>query len=194
MSDKSLLLDLDDPRAARVAEVIANSTCKRILYALADGEMSESEIAGKLSLPLNTVGYNVKKLMEAELIEQTGGILWSVKGKRGRRYKVSGKRIILSPKQRLKGIVPAILAVLGFAGIVGLWEKSSVQSSAPVMAYQGLEQGVEAGIGAGLEVGDALPYAYAIGIGEPWIWILLGAVIFASVFLAWNRLMKGGGT
>lgn len=41
MADKNaLMIDLDDERAEKIAEVITNKTCKKILSALAEKEMS----------------------------------------------------------------------------------------------------------------------------------------------------------
>ena len=103
MTEKQLMIDLDDPRAGRIAEVLGSKTCKQILGILAEKELSESEISSELKLPLNTIDYNVKKLVESGLIEETKGFLWSSKGKRVLRYKIARKRIVISPKTSFKG-------------------------------------------------------------------------------------------
>jgi DNA-binding transcriptional ArsR family regulator len=59
MTKNSVLIDLDDPRAAKIAEVMTNDTCKKILGLLAEGELSVGEISDKLGIPLNTASYNV---------------------------------------------------------------------------------------------------------------------------------------
>ena len=179
MAEKSLMIDLDDPRAAKVAEVISNPTCKKILYVLADREMSESEIASTINAPLNTVGYNVKKLVESGLVEKTSGVLWSVKGKRIVRYKVSGKRIVISPKQRVRGVIPAIIAALGVAGVaqwMSFAEKSVISETAPL--YAASERAVDV----------AMPLqsaAESTGFG-PAIWVIIGAIVFAVVLAIAN--------
>jgi len=61
------MIDLDDVRSERIAEVLSNKTSKKVLQALAEGEKSASDIAGVLNLPLNTVTYNLKKLTEVDL-------------------------------------------------------------------------------------------------------------------------------
>jgi len=108
---KEINVDIDDPRAGKIAEVLRNKTCKKILGVLAEEELTESEIAERLNMPLNTVGYNVKKLREAGLIEPVKGFLWSVKGKRVYRYRPANKKIVISPKVNIAKIVA------GFAGI-----------------------------------------------------------------------------
>ena len=80
MNDKYLNIDLNDPRAGAIAEVMANNTCKKILEALAEKEMSVTEISQSLNMPLNTIDYNIKKLLSAGLIIPTKEFFWSVKG------------------------------------------------------------------------------------------------------------------
>jgi len=74
MSDKYLNIDLNDSRSSAIAEVMSNKTCKKIIELLAEKEMSESDIASSLGLPLNTVGYNIGKLLKAGLIEKNSNI------------------------------------------------------------------------------------------------------------------------
>ena len=98
------MLDLNDPRAGEIAEAMANKTAKKVLALLAEKEMSGSEIASSLKIPLNTVGYNLKKLVSAGLVEKTKKIFWSSRGKKMEIYKLANKRIIISPKTIAKGI------------------------------------------------------------------------------------------
>jgi DNA-binding transcriptional ArsR family regulator len=116
MVEKSITIDLDDPRSDAVAEAITNKTCKKILSMLADEEMSASDLAKELGLPLNTVGYNLEKLVRAGLIERSSSFFWSSKGKKIERYRVSNKRIVISPKIMVRGVLPTII----IAGILAL--------------------------------------------------------------------------
>ena len=90
---------------------MSNKTCKKILGVLAEKEMSESEIASELGIALNTVGYNIKKLVSAGLIEKVGGFLWSVRGKRIHKYKLSNKKIVISPKVTMRAVVPIVVVL-----------------------------------------------------------------------------------
>jgi hypothetical protein len=58
----TIQLDLDDPRAEKIAEIISSASAKKILGELANSEeaLSESEVAEKLGMPLNTIGYNIR--------------------------------------------------------------------------------------------------------------------------------------
>ena len=81
--NKYLLISLGDEKAKKLSEVLGNSTCNKILEFLADkSEVSEKDISTALKMPLNTVEYNLKKLLTAELIEKSQKFFWSTKGKK----------------------------------------------------------------------------------------------------------------
>ena len=109
MADKYINVDLDDPRTSNIGEVISNPSCKKILGLLAEKEMSESDIAQTLKIPLNTVGYNIKKLIDSGLIEKSKNYFWSVKGKRISTYRVSNKKIVISPKSGIRTPLPPMV-------------------------------------------------------------------------------------
>ena len=115
-NDKSIQISLGDEKAKDVAEVLGNKTCNKILDYLVENEGTVSEISDKLNIPLNTVDYNIKKLVKAGLIESSSHF-WSVKGKKMPAYKISNKKIIISPKSSLN---KAFLWVLGITGLVAL--------------------------------------------------------------------------
>lgn len=124
MVKHSVMIDLDDPRAEKLAEVMTNPTSKKILGAMAEKEeMSISEIASALGIPVNTAQYNVEKLLAAGLIEEGGKFLWSVKGKRIMKYKISNKKIVISPTTKMKGIVPAVLVTGIVAAGIWIWSR-----------------------------------------------------------------------
>src|SRR3989338_6761074 len=136
MSDKYLMLDMDDEKTNQIAEIMSNKTCKAILLLLAEKEMSEGDIAGALKMPLNTVGYNVKKLTESGLIEKSKAFFWSAKGRKIPTYKISNKKIVISPKPGFKGIVPAILiSGLAALGIRYYYAANAAQKSLQTQDY-----------------------------------------------------------
>lgn len=124
VNDKFILMGLDDEISKHIAEVLKNPTCKKILNLLGDvKEASEKDIADGLNIPINTVEYNINKLIKSGLVEKTKNFFWSVKGKKIPTYKLARKHIIISPNKKpdlnyLKTILPiiliaAILVVLG---------------------------------------------------------------------------------
>ena len=63
-----MLVSLDEDKARRLAQVISNPTCTKILNYLAGKDATESDIAKELKLPLSTVHYNLQQLSQAKLV------------------------------------------------------------------------------------------------------------------------------
>lgn len=128
MAKNYLLVSLEDEKSKNLAEVMQSRSCKKILELLSTEELTESDISIKLKMPLNTVGYNIKKLVSAGLIEKAKIHFWSVKGKKIPVYKLSNKYIIISPKDRSFGRIKSTIATLVFsglgAGLIYVYEKS----------------------------------------------------------------------
>jgi len=124
--NKFILLGLGDENSKEVAEVLGNKTCKKLLDFLGDvKEASEKDIADGLGMKLNTVEYNLKKLIKAGFIEKSKNFFWSVKGKKIRLYKLAKKHIIIGTKKPnlnyLKSILPAILVAIMAIALVGIF-------------------------------------------------------------------------
>ncbi len=119
MAEKFIMLNLDDEKIARVSEVLGSKVCKKILEVLVEENLSESDLAKKLNMPLNTVEYNLKKLIEVGLVEKTKEFFWSKKGKRIPIYKTARKSIIIQPKSKtLKSIITTgIVSIIIALGI-----------------------------------------------------------------------------
>jgi inhibitor of cysteine peptidase len=115
---KFILMNLDDERLKKVAEILKSDTCKKILDYLAENkEKSEEDIAKDLGMPLNTAEYNLNKLVESGLVEKSKNFFWSKKGKKINLYKPANRHIVISPRKRpdmnlLKTIVPVIIVAL----------------------------------------------------------------------------------
>ncbi len=123
--DKFILMNMDDERAKKVAEVIGNATCKKMIDYLAETkEASEKDISDALNIPINTIEYNLKKLINAGLVEKTKNFFWSVKGKRIEMFKLAKKHIVISPKSKrpdmnlLKTLVPVVLIALALVALI----------------------------------------------------------------------------
>jgi len=121
---KFILMNIDDKRSKKIAEVMGNATCKKIIdYLTYNSEKSEEDIAKSLGIKLNTTEYNLKKLLESGLVEKTKNFFWSKKGKKIPLYKLAKKHIVISPSRfkpdftALKSILPVVF-VSGIGGIV----------------------------------------------------------------------------
>lgn len=194
------MFEMDDEKIKVLADVISNKTSKAILEHLADKEASETEISNALKLPANTVNYNIKKLLEAGLIEKTKTYFWSVKGKKIPYYKVANKKIIISPKSssNTKTLLSALLATGIGALLIRLYTSnvysSSIQKTAD-MAVRSADSGVVSSGGA--EILDKVAPSIMPDAGsnvvnsvsqmpEIWIWFLLGGVFALIIFMILN--------
>src|SRR3990167_3747797 len=124
MNKKYLLLSLEDSRVKIIAEILGNKTSNKMIDFLSEvKEASGKDIADELKIPLNTVGYNLKKMIQAGIVEETKNFFWSAKGKKIKMYRFANKSILISPKQKkisseAKQILPvALLSGLAAAAV-----------------------------------------------------------------------------
>ncbi len=136
--DKFILMGLDDSRSKDIAEVLGNKTCKKIIEHLAEiKEASEKDISDALGIPINTVEYNLNKLVKTGLVEKAKNFFWSRKGKKIEMYKLAKKHIVISPKPKrvdmkeLRTILPLILiaAALIIIGLLMIPKTNIISSS-----------------------------------------------------------------
>ena|SRR3989344_377276 len=185
MAKSSIMIDLDDPRTSKIADVISNKTTKKILSLLAEQELSETELSKSLEIPLNTIEYNINKLEETGLIEKAQGFFWSPKGRKVYKYKVSNKKIVISPRTITKGIIPTIIITTFLAFLIkvllgssqALVSQKDFQETAPIVAV-GAAESMKA-----VEPSNIIPSAT---ISNSWAWFLLGAFLALAIFLTWN--------
>ena len=70
-NEKFIMVSMDDPISKKLAEVLGNDSCKKIINYLAEkNEASAKDISDALNMPLNTVDYNLKKLLESGFVEK----------------------------------------------------------------------------------------------------------------------------
>ena len=112
MNNNFVLVSLDEKKGKKIVEAINNETSKKILDALAKKEHTESELSKSLNIPISTIHYNIKQLMEANLVI-VDEFHYSSKGKEVNHYKLANKYIIIAPKvdddkfmEALKKILP----------------------------------------------------------------------------------------
>lgn len=192
-----MMFDINDSRAALIAEVLGNKTCTKILSLLSEKEMSEGDLTKELKLPSNTVHYNVQKLVSAGFLEASTKFFWSTKGKRIVMYKISNKKVIISPKTSFKGILPALLGTGVVAFLVKIFASGSSKvsdvvasgdySSAKLAAAPSMTgEGYNAIAQYAPTAQDAVVQTVgATGIGA-WSWFLLGAWVALLIFVIFN--------
>ncbi len=127
-NDKFILTSLDDANSKEIAEILGNKTCRKMMDYLAEtNEASQNDIAQAVMVPLNTIDYNLKKLIKAGFVEKTKTFFWSVKGKKIPTYKLAKKHIIISPRDKkpslnlLRSILPIFLGIVLIAAIAAIY-------------------------------------------------------------------------
>lgn len=125
-----VMISINDLKSKVIAEVLGNKTCKKIMFFLSENnEASEKDLSDNLHTPLNTIEYNIKKLVNSGFVEKKKDFFWSKKGKKIAMYKLSNKSIVISSKrstsEKLKSILPSIILSLAGAFVIGVYEKIS---------------------------------------------------------------------
>ncbi len=202
--EKFIMVSLKEDKTKNIADVINNKTCKKMLDLLAETgkkELSQEDISKELSLPLNTIGYNVKKLVEAGLITESKNFFWSRKGKKIKMYKLSNKFIIIAPRKKSTNVLKALIPTVIISGVAGFLIKICykanyfVQKSAE--AVGGIEErAVETAVDFGEPIAvesvtkSAPGLVSIVGSSDVWLFFLLGALFGLAVFLIlnWRKL------
>ena len=198
MAKNFLLLSLEDSQAKKVANIVSNDSCRKILDYLSEREATESELAAKLNIPISTVHYNLQQLMDAKLIESEE-FHYSPKGREVNHYKLANKYIIITPKkvtgitQKLKSILPVGLIALGAAGIIQLVSKylGSTPPAQPEMIQIAaksapLEAAFDEAAAAMMPAAEVTPVIWQ----NIALWFLLGAAFALLLYVAISAIIR----
>ena len=191
--DKFIMMNMDDERSKKVAEILGNKTCKKILDYLSEkDEASEKDISDALNIPINTAEYNLKKLMQAGLVEKTKNFFWSAKGKKIPTYKLARKHIVISPSgksniySKLKTILPVTL--LSLAGALIIRQYTIIKSAIPLEIDFALkaEQNV---MEAASNTLAQNPQTFT-PVNPVWVWFLGGAILAILLYtlINWRKI------
>lgn len=194
MSEKFIMVSLEDEKAKQLAEIISNKTSRKILdYLSSIEEASETDIAKYLHLPLNTIHYNIKNMLKANLIE-CKEFKWSEKGREINLYKIAKKYIIISPKSdnSMKEKLKNIFISLGLTTIISFLIKMYFSPSQAVSQTEEFTQSAKMAFDVAQEQ-IVQPAQQIIGLtNNIYIWFLLGAVFAILVYniLLWRKEVK----
>lgn len=121
VNNSFVLLSLKEDKIKEMTQVLNNATCRKILDHLSTNEISTAtEISKKLNLAMSTVHYNLKQLVNNNLVT-SNDYHYSDKGKEVIHYGLANKYIIIAPKEdktimeKLKGFLPITL-ISAFTG------------------------------------------------------------------------------
>jgi len=194
-----ILVSLDDPKSKLIADVFASKTCKKIIFYLTETkEASEKDLSDSLKIPMNTVEYNLKKLVESGFVQKKKNFFWSKKGKKIAMYELTNKSIVLSPKkatsEKIKSILPAF--ILTFAGTVSIWVYERINSINLTRTPSILNQASnfiakEAADSSSLIAGAGRTIASPLSLNQfLWLYFLAGAIITTTIItiINWKKL------
>lgn len=185
--EKFILASLEDPESKELAQVIASNTARKVLDLLAKEDLSETDIANKLNIPLTTAHYNIQQLLKAKLIE-TKEFKWSEKGKKVHYYKISNKLIIIAPKSqggfldKIRSIIPVALIGTIITGFIYTLTKSTFSR---ISFMQFAAEKAEAGLAATSNLTSIPEPNYAL-----WFFLGLVTAIILYLIIAYWRLRK----
>lgn len=187
-----LLISLDDEKSKTIAEVIGSKTCKKIINYLSETkEASQKDLSIELKIPLNTVEYNIKKLLDAGFIRKTKNFFWSKKGKKIIMYELSKKSVVISQDKKISNKIKSILPafILTAAGTFAIWTYEKVLSVPQTLqqnfAGEDMVYGIEKSISA------VSPQISNLSQTTPlWIWFLFGSLIAITIIsiINWRKL------
>ena len=203
--EKYIVFNLEDEKSRKLGEAISNPNCKKVINLLAEQELTASEISKKLSIPLNALDYNLKKLIDSGIIEK-GKHFWSVKGKKIPSYRVVNKVIVIQPKKtsnsnvysKLKGLVPVVLAMVILTLVIGFQANQQALYSSDVSFEKSLQAPATAPTGN--DSLETTPSASSLTFDstgqesqpffQPWVWFALGALLAMVIVIGinWRKL------
>ncbi len=191
------MVSMDDERAKAIAEVLGNPTCRKITDFLAETkDASEKDIADALRAPINTIEYNLKKLLKAEMIEKTKNFFWSKKGRKIDLYKLSNKTILISPKQRITSKIKSVLPVAILSGLGAilvrqfLVVKNIFETRAPEVLTQAQDAVMSTARAEAANIVVEKGNFFFTTPSPAWLWFLGGALtaIFLFAIFNWRKL------
>jgi DNA-binding transcriptional ArsR family regulator len=190
--EKFVLVSMDDERLKSLSDVLGNRTCKKIIEHLAENkEASEKDLSDSLGIAMNTIEYNMKKLLYSGFVQKRKNFFWSKKGKKIVMYELTNKSIIISPqnmaKDKVKSLFPAVITLA--AGTFALWVYQRLSANETQNYIQGTP-----GVATNFAL-TAAPKAAGGSVGivqsSPlWLWFLVGGLLVLGIssILNWRRL------
>lgn len=189
-----LLVSLEQNKAKKLAQVINNDTCRKILNFLAKKEATETQLAERLKIPISTVHYNLQNLLEAGLIKAEE-FHYSEKGKEVNHYSLTNKFIIIAPKSKegikvkIKRVLPVVLLIGAATALIQALSRYLYQPFyAPTpLAREAVLETTVAGAPKAVEIA---PVISQVSLA---LWFLYGALFSLIAFVAWEWVRERWG-
>jgi predicted transcriptional regulator len=185
-----LLLSLEDDKAKRLSNVLGSDTCRKLLDYLAKKEATETELSKELQIPISTVHYNLRQLLEAGLV-RAEEFHYSKKGKEVNHYRIANKYVIIAPKtteslaNKLKRVLP-VAAMLAATGVAIQFFSSMKQTT---VAYQAQQVAKEVSVEALAAEAEA-PKAVQVAQPSIALWFTIGALFALVIYLLYDVIKE----
>jgi predicted transcriptional regulator len=189
-----MLVSLEDSKSKSISEVLGSKTCKKIIGYLSERkEASQQDLSNALNIPMNTLDYNIKKLLDSGFIQKRKNFFWSKKGKKISMYELSNKSIVISPKksssQKFKSILPAFILTAAATFAVWAYQKISyagqyARENIAIPAADSSQNTLLKGAEVASSLGTSSNYlSSATSAPNPiWAWFLAGALLTIIIF------------
>jgi len=200
MNNNFLLISLDEKKSKKIAEAINNDTGRKILDQLSKKESTESDLAKDLNIPISTIHYNLKQLMEANLVI-VDEFHYSKKGKEINHYKLANKYIIIAPKQTdnkfmeaLQKILPLTIITAVVGGLLTAFRFISSRPATQTFAKSAATETAPRLMTVSSEAAGAAPQA--LNISRPFLqseaisWFFIGALSIIVVYFLYEVVKK----
>ncbi len=195
-----LLVSLEEDKAKKLAQVISNDTCRKILDFLTRKEATETELSTELTLPISTVHYNLKQLVDSGLVV-VDEYHYSQKGKEINHYSLANKYIIIAPKTSekmpsgLRNLLPVTLLVAVGAAFLKVFVDMQHYSSGGLSKAMPLTAEIgRASYDASTEVARNQTPSFTNQASQIMPWFVAGALfalfVYAAYDLAKNKMKK----
>ncbi|MEM0230943.1 MAG: helix-turn-helix domain-containing protein [Candidatus Woesearchaeota archaeon] len=193
MSEKKgepfVLVSLEEKKLKQIADALSSETAKAIMSLLSERQSAtETEISEALNVPISTVHYNLKKLIESGLVV-SNEFHYSSKGKEVNHYSLANKYIIITPKKEekvspdIRSILIAALAVV--IGTITIWTLPILERSSWLGMHFWKEKSMPKCMvvqpQTSLSSSQQLQFAPQQNV---WQWFLLGGLVAVVVMLA----------
>ncbi|MGV8140873.1 MAG: ArsR/SmtB family transcription factor [Candidatus Woesearchaeota archaeon] len=213
MNNNFLLISLEEKKAKKIAEAINNETSRKILDHLAKKECTESDLSKEMNIPISTIHYNLKQLMEANLVV-VDEFHYSSKGKEVNHYKLANKYIIIAPRQTdnrfmeaLQKILPLTIITAVTGGILTLFglingtgsnlsAKSATNTAMDAAAPRLMMASEETVLTASGSAGAAMPQAITAEVSRPFMqsspvaWFFIGALSIIIIYFLYEVVKR----
>ncbi len=171
-SKNFLLVSMEEDKAKQLAQIVSNDVCRKILDYLASKEhATETAIANDLTIPLSTVHYNIRQLLQSGIVKAEE-FHYSEKGREVLHYSLANKYIIIAPKatateslaNKLKRILPVVAFVAAAGAVIQIYDNVmkagtfagySAQKAADI-ALPAMQEAVRQAAGVGNESAKAI--------------------------------------